>query len=333
MTEHDGSYKHIFSHPEVVTDLLRGFVHEDWVEQIDYATLEKVNGSYIADDLRGREDDIIWRVRHQNGWLYIYLLIEFQSRVDPHMALRVMVYTGLLYQDLTKSEAIKTGQKLPPVFPIVIYNGEGKWTAARDIAELIEPMPGSLAAYRPAQKHFVLDEGRITESELPQDNNALADIIRLESSPEPQALRTIVSKLAQRMKDPKYDSLRRALVIWINRVIIKRLVPGEHTPEVTDLQEIDNMLAERVVQWTEKWKQEGLVEGLQQGKQQGRQEGRQEGRQQGEMALLVRQLTLRFGPLNAETHHRIETATLEQLEQWAENILDAATLEDVFKSH
>ena len=45
MTEHDGSYKHIFSHPEMVADLLRGFVHEDWVARLDYGTLEKVSGS------------------------------------------------------------------------------------------------------------------------------------------------------------------------------------------------------------------------------------------------------------------------------------------------
>ncbi|MDD5037695.1 MAG: Rpn family recombination-promoting nuclease/putative transposase, partial [Methylococcaceae bacterium] len=57
MAPHDLSYKHIFSHAEVVEDLLRGFVHEDWVGQIDYGSLEKVGGSYVTDDLREREDD------------------------------------------------------------------------------------------------------------------------------------------------------------------------------------------------------------------------------------------------------------------------------------
>ena len=171
MSGHDSSYKHIFAHSEVVADLLRGFVHEDWVEQINYATLERVSGSYVADDLRDRADDIVWRVKRHDDWLYIYLLIEFQSRVDPWMALRIMVYTGLLYQDLIKSDTVATSQKLPPVFPIVIYNGEGKWTAARDIAELIEPVPGSLAAYRPSQKHCVLDEGRIADTDFPPEPN------------------------------------------------------------------------------------------------------------------------------------------------------------------
>ena len=59
---HDSGYKLLFSHAQVVEDLLRGFVGEDWVEDLDFSTLEKVGGSYVTDDLRDREDDLIWRV-------------------------------------------------------------------------------------------------------------------------------------------------------------------------------------------------------------------------------------------------------------------------------
>jgi hypothetical protein len=31
---------------------------------------------------------------------------------------------------------------LPAVFPIVGYDGEAAWSAQRDVAELIEPLPG-----------------------------------------------------------------------------------------------------------------------------------------------------------------------------------------------
>ena len=77
----DGSYKHVFSHPEMVEGLLRDFVQEDWLALIDFSTLEKQGGSYVTDDLREREDDIIWRVRVAGEWLYVYLLIEFQSQM------------------------------------------------------------------------------------------------------------------------------------------------------------------------------------------------------------------------------------------------------------
>ena len=83
----------------------------------------------------------------------------------------------------------------------------------------------------------------------------------------------------------------------------------------------------------EKGIQQGIQQGVELGIQQGVELGMQQGVQQGVMAMLVRQLTRRFGPLSEETMRRIEAAPLEQLEQWAENILDAATLEDVFKNH
>jgi hypothetical protein len=49
--------------------------------------------------------------------------------------------------------------------------------------------------------------------------------------------------------------------------------------------------------------------------------------------LLKRQLIRRFRTLPDELQARIETASPEQLGQWADNILEATTLDDVFKSH
>jgi hypothetical protein len=82
--EHDTSYKLLFSHARMVEDLLRGFVHEAWLREVDFTTWERVSGSHVSDDLRDREDDMIWRVRWGADWLYIYLLLEFQATVDPY---------------------------------------------------------------------------------------------------------------------------------------------------------------------------------------------------------------------------------------------------------
>jgi hypothetical protein len=45
------------------------------------------------------------------------------------MAVRMMVYVGLLYQDLIRRGEILPDKHLPPVLPIVLYNGDCKWTA------------------------------------------------------------------------------------------------------------------------------------------------------------------------------------------------------------
>lgn len=107
MADHDGAYKNLFSNPELICGLLEGYVDEPWVDQIDLSTLEKVNGSYVSDELKHRHNDIVWKVRHQKEWAYIYLLIEFQSSSDHWMALRMMTYIGLFYQDLIHQGQVK----------------------------------------------------------------------------------------------------------------------------------------------------------------------------------------------------------------------------------
>jgi predicted transposase/invertase (TIGR01784 family) len=113
MYKYDSSYKKLFSNREIIIDLLTGFVKEDWVNNLNFDSLELVNSSFVSDNLKQRHSDIIWRVRQHNDWLYIYLLIEFQSTIDYFMSVRIMTYIGLLYQHLIDSQKLKKDDKLP----------------------------------------------------------------------------------------------------------------------------------------------------------------------------------------------------------------------------
>ena len=95
MADHDNAYKLLFSFTPVVADLVRGFIREEWVQGLDLSTLETLSGRYITGDLRGRDNDQVWRVRWKESQ-WIYLALEFQSTVDVYMAIRVMVYSGLI---------------------------------------------------------------------------------------------------------------------------------------------------------------------------------------------------------------------------------------------
>lgn len=59
-------------------------------------------------------------------------------------------------------------------------------------------------------------------------------------------------------------------------------------------------------------------------------EGCQEGRQEGEQILLQRMLTRRFGEIPDWAQKRLLQAGPEQLEQWADRLLDASTLDALF---
>ena len=283
---HDNGYKLLFSHAEMVADLLRGFVHEDWVARLDFTSLERVNASYVSDSLRGRCDDVVWRVRYSDRWLYVYLLLEFQSTDDPWMALRIWAYVALLYQDLVRGKQLGLSGRLPPVLPIVLYNGERPWQAAVEVGDLVEEVPGGLDHYRPRMRYFLLDEGRIVQGELQELKNLAAALFRLEQSREPEDILRVVRSLLVWLAAPEQASLNRAFTVWVEKVLMPARLPGVGIPHLHNLTEAETMLAERVKKWTEDWKAQGLEKGLEQGLEKGLEKGLkkglEKGRQEGE---------------------------------------------------
>ncbi|MCY4508838.1 MAG: Rpn family recombination-promoting nuclease/putative transposase [Acidobacteria bacterium] len=84
---HDAAYKQLFSQPRMVRDLLDGFAARGWIAALNLDTLTALPASYVGHDLRQRHGDLVWRVRFRDDrWLYLVLLLEFQSDVDRSMA-------------------------------------------------------------------------------------------------------------------------------------------------------------------------------------------------------------------------------------------------------
>jgi hypothetical protein len=296
MANHDDGYKLLFSHPAMVEDLLCGFVAEDWVTQVDFSTLEKVSGNYVSDDLRERESDIVWRVRWGGeSWLYIYILLEFQSTVDPYMSVRVMSYEALIYQDIIRQKLVPPSGKLPPVFAAILYNGRGRWNAPRDIADLIEAMPGGLDQYRPHLRFFLLDIGRIEDHGPESSRNLVAALVQLEKSREASAVERVLITLSEVLKEPRHAELHRAFTVWITRVLLPARIPGVVIPEVASLQEVRAMLTD--IDWTRESRQQGFEEGSEKRRQEDLKVLRE---------TLLRRLTLRFGPVPESVREQVD---------------------------
>jgi hypothetical protein len=313
MAVHDHSYKLLFSHAGMVRDLLEGFIGGEWLAGADFSTLERVSDAYVTDDLRARADDIIWRVRC--GRHYVYLLLEFQSSDEPCMAVRVLTYVGLLYQDLIKAKTYSASGPLPNVLPVVIYNGTSRWRAANEITSLLYESPRDLEQYRPAHRYLLIDEGAYDDAHLARDDNLVAMLFRLENCFERDQVTELVRALVRQLNGAEYGSLRRAFAIWLDRVVFERFAEDD-AHFSNQLWESETMLADRVPIWEEEL----------------RQEGREQGRQQGEASLLLRQLQKRFGELPDSVGMRVNGSTCEQLGLWAERLLDCRSLNDLFEA-
>jgi hypothetical protein len=221
MADHDSGYKLLFSHPQMIEELLRGFLRESWVQTLDFSTLERVGGSFVSDDLRERHSDMIWRVRWSGsgaGWFYVYLLVEFQSTPDPFMAVRLLGYVALLLADLIHTGAATTGTKLPAVLPLVLYNGKRPWNVPLDLASLFQPTPPGAERLLPQLTYLLIDESRLSAEELALPLNRVASLFRLETC-APEDLPRLTADLAALLPPGKEDKLRRDFTTWLLQLL------------------------------------------------------------------------------------------------------------------
>ncbi len=98
------------------------------------------------------------------------------------MAVRLLNYLDLLYQDLIRSRQLGRCRRLPPVMPVVLYNGRRPWTAATELADLVDPGPPELDTYRPRLRYRLIDESTYADAELATMRNLVAALFRLENS-------------------------------------------------------------------------------------------------------------------------------------------------------
>lgn len=318
-TPNDHDYRKIFSYPDMVQDILTGFVPGPWLADLDFSTLQKYPGHFVSDQDQSveRRNDQIWRVRCKGEWVYLYLLFEFQSSVDPWMAVRMLVYMGLLYQDLISGKELEADGKLPFVLPIVLYNGSSRWNAAVAIEALIHPAPAGFADFVPRLSYFLLDEGSFDEAVLVNQNNLAAMIFLIENQTSVEGLHRALAMVLQlaetgnQASGGRQKALFKAIAQLAQRVWKRNLPDGVPMPEgIADLKGVVSMLAENVEKMVAKSEQQGM--------------------QQGSAMMLQAMLASRFGPLPIWAMEKIAAASAEQLASWGVALLTAKTMETVF---
>ena len=142
---HDTGYKELFSYPEFVQQLIEGFAPPDVAQLMDFTQLKQHSSYYITPMFEEKIEDVVWSV--EVTWegitqeVYLYILLEFQSSVDHTMPIRMMHYVACFYSELLKQKVITPSQGLPPIFPVVLYNGAHPWTPPLDIFDLVQPTP------------------------------------------------------------------------------------------------------------------------------------------------------------------------------------------------
>lgn len=150
-----------------------------------------------------------------------------------------------------------------------------------------------------------MPESQYIEADLADLKNLVAAVIRFEHSENEGALLRLIDLLNDWLDGN--PELKRTFAIWIRAVLLRQ---SKHTlalPKVQDLKELKMTLAERFDLWA------------------------QQHEQRGEALVLQKLLTKRFGTLPAEVLGKISSASAEQIDTWVDRVLDAASLEEVFR--
>jgi len=327
--KHDETYKLIFSQRAAVEDLVRNFVGEDLAGELDFDTLEALPTNRISRGLVQRHVDLLWKIRFRGSWLYLLILLEFQSESDYFMALRILTYICLTYEELLRRKEVRAGDKLPPVLPVTVYNGRASWQAATDISEIIAPVPSPLSRYVPKAQHLLLDLQRLGERG-PPSKDLVTSLGKMEREPSPENLQRVMRGLTGRFRGTGFTELRQALFSWVAGAAEAWQIPEEELARMQTSMEEETMY-ERVKEMREQVHRDGIQKGLEQGLERGLEQGLERGRAEGR-ALVGRLATRKFGPETAEQLSRVleDIADSERLAEVADAIIDCDSDAELF---
>ncbi len=314
---HDALIKRSFGDVAHAAGELKAVLPSELAAKVDWSTLAIEPQAPIDSHLQLRQMDMLYSVTLDDHPTLLYTVFEAQRTVDKSMSLRLLIYMARIWDDWMRNRGTEWP---PPIVPIVLYHGEGRWNRSTQFADLFElpaDLAKAMAPHMPSFSFLLDDLSTLPDEELKRrELTARAMLIlaalkhgtKTDMHPEfwvvwQEPVRTLLAEKG----GP--DELRTVLgyLLQVNTELDQEqlgdVMQKHFGPEA---EEVAKTAGQRLIQ-----------QGLRQGQQQGR-------------ARLLRQLHLRFGSLSAEVVARVQGADDVALDRLSERIIIAKTLSDVF---
>ncbi len=223
--EHDVGYKHIFSHKATFLEFLRSFTKKEWANLIKEEDLILVDKSYILSDFEEEESDILYKVKIDDKEVIFYVLLEFQSKVDFQIPMRLLFYMTEVWRDILKNTDKNTRKrksfKLPAIIPIVLYNGKNKWTAKMNFKEILsgyELFEDNILDFN----YMLFDINRYDDDELINMSNLVSAIFLLDQEMNEEELIRRLRKIIYVLKKISPEQFN-VFKQWLKNIVKPRL--------------------------------------------------------------------------------------------------------------
>ena len=167
----------------------------------------------------------------------------------PRMALRMMVYAGLLWQALAASRPKRRG-RLPLALLVVVYTGARRWRP-KTLRGLLRETPPGLYACRPECSFEMLDAATLTADD--GRANWLAALLRLLRCRDAEELPELARTLFDGLPRDGLDDLAQRLAELVMRLLLVRFgqapAAGSYFDQALHYLEEPTMLERAITEW------------------------------------------------------------------------------------
>jgi len=293
----DRSIRWLLETPDNLHGLL-SVVVGDLAKRIDYSRTELLNRTFILDDFRKREADIIFKApflsTKENGSLsevIIYILIENQSTVDRMMPFRMLTYMMQVWnmeiQEWESSNIPLSQRYFRPILPVVFYTGSQHWESPLEMKQLVE-IPDGLEMLIPQFKIFLLNLKSTDPEQLVSEDNPFGWVLRVMQK-EDQTTEEFKKELGLAVNHLEQMPLEKLsdwqkLMYFLFMFIYNRRDPRERSEllKVVETNVVERIRREEVDKMGRTIAQELIEEGMEKGLYQGMQQ------------MIIETLELRF---------------------------------------
>jgi len=154
---HDRLFRAVFSDADEAASLLQAALPGAVRNAFDWTTLTPVDGTFVDEDLRESQSDLLYQVNHTATGqpVSMYLLFEHQSSPDPWIRLRLLRYCCRIWEADRRNDPDR--QELRPIVPVVFYQGARGWNHSTEFADLF-PEAARVLPWVPRFTHELLDQ-------------------------------------------------------------------------------------------------------------------------------------------------------------------------------
>ncbi|MEP7342753.1 MAG: Rpn family recombination-promoting nuclease/putative transposase [Acidobacteriota bacterium] len=318
---HDGYFKSLLGRRAMAVEFLRLYLPKEVTESFDWRTVERVEDSFISEELRHYFSDLIYSVRLKGGeTVYVYILLEHKSAPDKWVALQLLGYKVKLWEEAKGSGAAI----LPMIIPVVFYHGRKRWNVSPRFGDLVEGFGrDQWRRFVPDFEYYLFDLSRYRDDQIAGSAELQTGLMLMKYIFRRGEIRQRLGEIVSRLRALPEDQVRRNLmpiIFYLTATV--RMPPPEMAQQLKKA--LPKVGGNSMQTPAQVWLKEGIQQGLQQGLQQGHEQERANLAQ-----LLIHQLRHRFDGLSQRAEARIRRLPLAELNDLGKLLLDFETVAEL----